>query len=86
MVFAKNRDALLDHCLKNGIEAKIHYPIPLYQQSALAHLNYQKGDFPVTDRHASECISFPVDQHLSDAEQNYVIETVKSFYRDKSNG
>ena len=86
MVFAKNRDALLDHCLKNGIEAKIHYPIPLYQQAALAHLNYKKGDFPVTDRHASECISFPVDQHLSDAEQNYVIETVKSFYKDKCNG
>ena len=25
VVFAKNRDGLLDYCLQNGIEAKIHY-------------------------------------------------------------
>ena len=30
MVFAQNRDGLLAYCLKKGIEAKIHYPIPLY--------------------------------------------------------
>jgi dTDP-4-amino-4,6-dideoxygalactose transaminase len=86
MVFAQNRDGLLDYCLKKGIEAKIHYPIPLYQQPALAHLDYKKGDFPVTDRHAKECISFPVDQHISDVEQDYVIETVRSFYRDSNYG
>ena len=76
----------LNYCLKKGIEAKIHYPIPLYQQPALAHLEYRKGDFPVTDRHANECISFPVDQHISDVEQDYVIETVRSFYRDNNYG
>ena len=86
MVFAQNRDGLLDYCLKKGIEAKIHYPIPLYQQPALAHLEYKKGDFPVTDRHANECISFPVDQHISDVEQDYVIETVRSFYRGNNYG
>ena len=28
----------------------------------------------------ARCISFPVDQHLSRAEQDYVIETVREFY------
>ena len=80
MVFADNRDGLLDHCLENGIEAKVHYPIPLYQQEGLRHLGYKAGDFPVTDRHAGEIISFPVDQHLSRDEQDYVIETVREFH------
>lgn len=80
MVFAERRDALLAHCLEHGIEAKIHYPIPLYQQDALAPFGYKAGDFPVTDRHSRDCISFPVDQHLSRAEQDYVIETVRGFY------
>ena len=35
IVFAKDRDGLLNHCLENGIDAKIHYPIPIYKQSAL---------------------------------------------------
>lgn len=80
MVFAKDRDALYEHCNKNGVEAKIHYPIPLYQQEGLQHLGYKAGTFPVTDRHADTVISFPVDQHISREEQDIVIQTVKDFY------
>jgi len=36
-----------------------------YQQEGLKHLGYSAGRFPVTDRHAREVISFPVDQHLT---------------------
>jgi aminotransferase EvaB len=72
---------LLKHCLERGIEAKIHYPIPLYQQDALASFGYKAGDFPATDRHSRDCISFPVDQHLARAEQDYVIDTVRAFYQ-----
>lgn len=79
MVFADNRDALLQHCLDQGIEAKVHYPIPLYQQEGLKVLGYPAGTFPVTDRHAASVLSFPVDQHISRAEQDYVIQTVREF-------
>lgn len=80
IVFAENRDGLLDYCLQNGIEAKIHYPVPIYRQPALKHLGYKEGDFPVTDRHARTIISFPCDQHLSREEMDYVIQTVNKFY------
>ncbi len=80
IVFAKRRDELLKHCIKRGIEAKVHYPIPIYRQKALSHLNYKKGDFPVTDYHANNIISFPCDQHLSKKEMNYIIKTVREFY------
>ena len=83
MIFAEDRDRLYQYCLNHGVEAKIHYPIPVYKQEALRHLGYGPGDFPVTDRHAREIISFPVDQHLRRAEQDYVIETVRGFYSGK---
>lgn len=83
IVFAEERDALLQHCLRNGVEAKVHYPIPLYQQEGLRFLGYTPGRFPVTDRHAKEAISFPVDQHLSRDEQDQVIDVVLSFYAGK---
>lgn len=80
ILFVKQRDALLKYCIENGIEAKIHYPIPLYQQKALDYLGHKPGDFPVTDRHAKECITFPIDQHLSTQELDFIIETVHNFY------
>jgi dTDP-4-amino-4,6-dideoxygalactose transaminase len=80
IVFAKDRDKLLKYCQKRGIEAKVHYPIPIYRQQAMKFLNHKIGDFPITDFHAKNIISFPCDQHLSKQEMNYVIKCVKSFY------
>lgn len=83
IVFAENRDELLKYCLEQGVEAKIHYPIPLYQQQGLKQFGYKPGDFPVTDRHAREMITLPVDQHLSREEQDMAIDAIRAFYRRK---
>jgi len=83
IVFAKKRDELLKYCLKKGIEAKIHYPIPMYRQPAMKFLKHKKGDFPISDKHSKSIISFPCDQHLSKKQMNYVIKCVKHFYSQK---
>jgi aminotransferase EvaB len=80
IVFAEQRDALLDYCHNSDIEAKVHYPIPIYRQNALSSFGHKYGDFPVTDRHAESVISFPCDQHLSTEQIDYTIEVVKRFY------
>tara|TARA_B100000686_G_C16744639_1_gene948694 strand:+ start:886 stop:1983 length:1098 start_codon:yes stop_codon:yes gene_type:complete len=80
IVFAENRDKLLKYCLDKGIEAKVHYPVPIYLQPALSSFGYKKGDYPVTDRHAKNIITFPCDQHLSKEQLDYIINTVKNFY------
>jgi len=81
IIFAKNRDKLYKYCLKKGIETKIHYPIPLYLQKAYKHLNYKKGDFPVTDSHSKKIISFPCDQHLNKTQLVYILKVVREFYK-----
>ena len=81
IIFAKNRDKLYNYCLKKGIETKIHYPKPLYLQKAYKFLNHKKGDFPVTDSHTKKIISFPCDQHMSKKQLEYIVSTVKSFYK-----
>tara|TARA_Y100000768_G_scaffold316485_1_gene251559 strand:+ start:2749 stop:3846 length:1098 start_codon:yes stop_codon:yes gene_type:complete len=80
IVFAKNRNKLLRYCIKKGIEAKIHYPIPIYRQKPF-HKDYKKGDFPVTDSHANKIISFPCDQHLSMKQLKFITQTVRDFYK-----
>lgn len=84
IVFSEHRDMLLNYCIDKGIEAKVHYPVPIYRQPALSALGYKEGDFPVTDWHAKNMITFPCDQHLSRKELDYVINTVKDFYKDYS--
>ena len=83
IIFAERRDELLKYCLKKGIEAKVHYPVPMYLQKALKHLKHKKGDFPVTDRHCKEIITFPCDQHLQKKQIDYIIKTVKEFYKKR---
>jgi len=80
IVFSKDRDRLIKYCLDKGIDAKIHYPIPIYKQSALNYLGYKDGDFPVTDEHVKKIITFPCDQHLDKDQLDYIISTVAKFY------
>jgi dTDP-3-amino-2,3,6-trideoxy-4-keto-D-glucose/dTDP-3-amino-3,4,6-trideoxy-alpha-D-glucose/dTDP-2,6-dideoxy-D-kanosamine transaminase len=80
IVFAENRDDLLQYCIDKGIEAKVHYPVPIYLQPALKSLGYKKGDFPITDGHTKKIITFPCDQHLEKSELDYIINTVSTFY------
>ena len=81
IIFAEYRDKLLQYCISKGVQAKIHYPVPIYRQPALRMLGHKKGDFPVTDAHADKIITFPCDQHLNKKELDFIIKTVADFYR-----
>lgn len=79
IVFAEKRDELLEYCLSREIEAKVHYPIPIYKQKALGH-SYNSMKFPVTDHQAQNIISFPCDQHLNNLQLEEITNSVKKFY------
>ena len=81
MLRVKDRDRLLSYLHEKGVEAKIHYPIPVHLQPAAAHLGYRQGDFPTSERDAKIIITLPAHQHLSKEEIDYTIQAVISFYR-----
>ena len=80
IVFADDRDNLLQYCIDKGIEVKIHYPVPIYRQPALHYLMHEQGEFPVTDAHPEKIITFPCDQHLEKLQMDYIISTVSEYY------
>lgn len=80
MIEVEPRDDLYRYLNENGIEAKIHYPIPLFLQEGLAYLGYKAGDFPETERQARHILTLPVDQHLSEGQVGRVVEVVKEFF------
>ena len=82
---AEKRDALAQFLQKNGIDAKIHYPIPMHLQPAAKYLNYKKGDFPKTENAANRTISLPVHEFIEIKDLDFMISKVKEFYGyDKS--
>lgn len=81
MVQARDRDALLRRLLERGVEAKVHYPVPLHLQPAARSLGYREGDFPVAEGQARRIITLPVHQHLTGDQLDYMLATIREFYR-----
>ena len=80
-VFAERRDELLDYCRNREIEAKVHYPIPIYKQSGVQEISRDRHSvFEGADWLAQNSISFPCDQHLSRFELDEIIRAVSDFY------
>lgn len=80
----ERRDELLAYLHKNGVEAKVHYPIPMHLQKAAENLGYKEGDFPVAENDSKVSITFPAHQHLTSDEIDYMIDCVRDFYLKKN--
>lgn len=81
VIQVQKRNELMQHLAKNGIETKVHYPIPIHLQKGCQFLGYKKGDFPVCEAQAESILSLPVHQHLEESEIDYVIDHICTFYK-----
>ncbi|PIZ04873.1 MAG: DegT/DnrJ/EryC1/StrS family aminotransferase [Gammaproteobacteria bacterium CG_4_10_14_0_8_um_filter_38_16] len=80
VILTDKRDALAFFLKENGIDTRIHYPIPLHRQPAAKNLNYKAGDFPVAEQLAKQMLSLPIYPELSDEQIDYVISKIKEFF------
>lgn len=74
------RDELLAFLSERGVEAKIHYPVPVHLQPAARHLGYRPGDFPRSEDDSLNIITLPAHQHLTDEELDSTIAAIAAFY------
>jgi len=68
VIRCSKRDELQGVLKKNGIDTLIHYPIPPHLSEAYIDLNYEKGDFPITERVCNEILSLPAYPLLDEVE------------------
>jgi dTDP-4-amino-4,6-dideoxygalactose transaminase len=81
IVRAKNRDALKTHLTARNVGTEIYYPVPLHLQQCFAYLKHKPGDFPESERAATETLALPVYPELTRAQLDHVIASVEEFYR-----
>ncbi|MGB9234307.1 MAG: DegT/DnrJ/EryC1/StrS family aminotransferase, partial [Terriglobales bacterium] len=79
VVRTQDREGLMAHLAKAGIGSGIHYPIPLHRQRAYASLGYKPGDFPVTEKVASEIVSLPMFPQLTAPQQARVVSEIARY-------
>ena len=79
----KIRDKMQKFLEHQGIETKVHYPIPLHLQKAAKALGYKKGDFPKAEKQSKELLTLPVHQYLKKSQINFIIKKIENFYTKK---
>jgi dTDP-4-amino-4,6-dideoxygalactose transaminase len=77
VVQVPDRDRVQAALKAEGIETGIHYPIPLHQQPAYAHLGHKPEDFPISAALGPRLLSLPMFAEITDAQ----IETVAHALR-----
>jgi dTDP-4-amino-4,6-dideoxygalactose transaminase len=75
VVRVPRRDELRSALAARGVATGTHYPVPLHQQPALAHLGYARGAFPTTEAWAGEGVSLPMFAELERHEIEHVART-----------
>jgi perosamine synthetase len=79
VVQSDHRDQLALHLEKNGVEAAIHYPIPIHLQTPYrTKYGYSEGSFPQAERLAGRVLSLPIHPAITKEE----VETVSRLVRD----
>jgi len=81
-ILADKRDELQSYLVSKGIDAKIHYPIPMHLQPAAKSFGYRQGSFPKAEFVASRTISLPVHEFVTDRQIQEMVEAIHNFYRE----
>lgn len=79
VLLCAQRDALLAHMKAKGVEAQIHYPIPVHHQEPCRGIARDPSGLPHAEEHARRCISVPCHPQMSDGDVESVIAALNSF-------
>lgn len=68
VVLRKDRDGFREAFRRYGIETAVHYPKPPHLQVAYIDHGFRRGQFPIAESLANECVSLPIGHEMSLAE------------------
>jgi len=71
---------LAEHLRDRGIGTGRHYPEPPHLSKAFSGLGYREGQFPVSERLASRCLSLPIFPGMTTDEAEAVVAGIGSFF------
>ena len=83
VIKCKDRDKVSQFLNSKGIGTGLHYPLPLHLQNCFSELGYKKGDFPITEDLAENCLSLPMFPGITREQIEYVAESLIDYFGNK---
>ncbi len=80
VIEVENRLGLYNYLREHKIFAQIHY-IPCHLMPYYKQFGWKEGDMPNAENYYDYCLSIPMYPTLTNQEQEYVIEQIKSFIK-----
>jgi dTDP-4-amino-4,6-dideoxygalactose transaminase len=80
VIQVENRQAILNFLKVEGIQAGIHYPVPVHQHPAYQERIKTVRDMSTTERLAKKIVSLPIYPELSMNEANKIVNTLNKFF------
>ncbi len=82
VIRVRDRDELRQHLMAAGVGTEIYYPVPLHLQQCFAYFEAPQGRLPAVGARGGQkrwrCPSIP---ELTEAQLQYVVDSVADFYR-----
>ena len=75
-ILSENRVGIQHTLEGKNIPSVSYYSVPLHLQPVFKNLEHTKGDFPVAEKVANQCLSLPMSPYLSEEDQTEVIHTI----------
>jgi hypothetical protein len=82
VIEVNDRLGLYNYLRSKSIYAQIHY-IPCHLMPYYRSFGWKEGDFHHAENYYKHCISLPMYTTLTAEEQDYVINSIKTFYSEK---
>jgi dTDP-4-amino-4,6-dideoxygalactose transaminase len=77
----EDRDNLSAWLLEKGVDTRVVYPTPLHLMKAYAHLGFEKGSFPVTERVCEQVLCLPVYPGMPKENAQQVVKLIREYYK-----
>ena len=79
VIQVENQDEIRRRLGEAGIETGIHYPLPLPQQAAYAHLGLKSEHFPIAEKLSKIILSLPIHESIKKEDQEYVVKMLREI-------
>ena len=76
VIEVSNRDQILSYLKSKGIDAGVHYPVPLHRQPALKYLKIPSDTFPCTNAAAERILSLPMYPEITEEQIQQVVSVL----------
>ncbi len=79
IIKARNRDQLYEYLREKKIFTQIHY-FPVHLMPFYKQFGWKMGNMQNAESYYKQCISLPMYPTLTEEQQSYVIDNIKTFY------